>query len=89
MKTKTTLASLYSFPGFKAMANLKGIYGDPESRIITLKRRQKKRFAPAVGKAYALIMIQSLSVFVICLLAVREYILSLNKDVLAVKAVRP
>ena len=58
MKTKKTLAALYSFPGFKAQANLKGIYGDPESRIITLKRCQKKQFVLAVEQVCALIMIR-------------------------------
>lgn len=88
MKTKTTLASLYSFPGFKAMANLKGIYGDPESRIITLKRCQKKQFVLAVEQACVPIMIRSVNVFVTYLLAVLEFFLSLNKDALAVKNVR-
>jgi len=46
MKTKTTLSSLYSFPGFRASNQLKGILGDPHARIITLSRRQKKRFVP-------------------------------------------
>ena len=42
MKTKHTLASLYSFPGFRANCRLSGIFGDPHARVITLTRRQKK-----------------------------------------------
>lgn len=87
MKTKTTLSALYSFPGFKAIANLKGIYGDPESRIITLKRCQKKQSVPAVEQVYALIMIRKSNVFEICLLAVHGFFLSLNNDALLAKNV--
>jgi len=45
---KTTLRSLYSFPGFQAQAALKGIPEDPGARIIVLRRRQKKRPVPVV-----------------------------------------
>jgi hypothetical protein len=46
MKTKTSLRSLYNFPGFRALARFKcGIKGDPKARVIQLVRRQKKRFA--------------------------------------------
>jgi hypothetical protein len=45
---KTTLRSLYSFSGFQALASLKDAPGDPDGRIITLRRRQKKRPVPAV-----------------------------------------
>jgi hypothetical protein len=45
---KTTLRSLYSFPGFQAFATLKAVPDDPGARIIVLRRRQKKQPAPAV-----------------------------------------
>lgn len=45
---KTSLRSLYSFPGFFALATLKEVPEDPGARIIVLRRRQKKRFVPAV-----------------------------------------
>ena len=45
MKTKTTLNALYSFSGFQARSQLKGIFGDSPARIVTLVRRQKKRRA--------------------------------------------
>jgi ribosomal protein L34 len=53
MATKTTLKDLYSFPGFRARATLKPHSTDPEGRIVTLERRQKKRFVPAAAKRYA------------------------------------
>jgi len=40
---KTTLRSLYSFPGFQALAALKEIPEDRGARIIVLRRRQKKQ----------------------------------------------
>jgi len=45
---QTTLSSLYSFPGFRALATLKEAPDDPEGRVIVLRRRQKKQPAPAV-----------------------------------------
>jgi len=44
----TTLNSLYSFPGFRALSKLKEVPEDPDARIIVLRRRQKKQHAPAV-----------------------------------------
>jgi hypothetical protein len=49
---KTSLQSLYSFPGFRALATLKEAPDDPGGRIIVLRRRQKKRSALAgIAKA--------------------------------------
>ena len=45
MKTNQTLNKLYSFPGFRALTKLKGMFGDFPARIVTLVRRQKKRHA--------------------------------------------
>jgi hypothetical protein len=45
---KTSFQSLYSFPGFRALATLKESPDDPEGRIIVLRRRQKKQPAPVV-----------------------------------------
>jgi hypothetical protein len=47
MKTKKTLRDLYKFPGFRTRATLKPHPEDPEGCMITLERRQKKRFVPA------------------------------------------
>ena len=52
MKRARTLSELYSFPGFRAGAQLKGVFGDPDLRVIALRR--KKRPAPvqvAAGRA--------------------------------------
>ena len=37
----------YRFPGFRPKAKIKGIFGDPRARVITLQRSQKKQHAVA------------------------------------------
>lgn len=49
MKKITYLKDLYSFPGFRALARLKPHPEHPGAMVVTLKRRQKKRFVPAVS----------------------------------------
>ena len=42
------LADAYTFPGFRPLQRVQGIFGDPGVRLITLVRRGKKRsVAPA------------------------------------------
>ena len=53
MASKTTLKELYSFPGFRARAKLKPHATDSDGRIVTLERRQKKRFVLAVAQPCA------------------------------------
>jgi hypothetical protein len=57
MKIKATLNALYSFPGFRAGSGLKGLFGDPQARIISLERRQKKRAVHAALGALAFMII--------------------------------
>jgi hypothetical protein len=33
----------YAFPGFRPLPTVRGVFGDPKARVITLKRRSKKR----------------------------------------------
>jgi hypothetical protein len=42
METGRTLRDLFSFPGFVASAKLKGVFGDPRARVVTLRRRKKR-----------------------------------------------
>jgi len=46
MKRARTLSEIYSFPGFHAAARLNGVFGDPDVRIISLRR--KKSLAPVL-----------------------------------------
>src|SRR6202043_2192734 len=42
-KRSRRLWDTYSFPGFRPQQTVRGIFGDPKARVITLKRRSKKR----------------------------------------------
>lgn len=44
------LADAYTFPGFRPLQRVQGMFGDPSARLVTLVRRGKKRFvAPAAS----------------------------------------
>src|SRR5258708_28588189 len=43
------LSDGYSFAGFCARATVRGVFGDPDTRIVRLERRSKKRFAAVAG----------------------------------------
>jgi hypothetical protein len=89
MTAKQTLLSLYSFKGFRARSKLKGIDKDPEARVITLKRRQKKRNARAAGKVHAHSMIPKSNACAIYPRAGRGYFSSSNSDGFIAKAAVP
>src|SRR6267378_3577511 len=42
------LLDAYRFPGFRPIEEVRGVFGDPHARIVTLVRRSKKR---PVGRA--------------------------------------
>src|SRR5208282_2404784 len=44
-KRQRRLSDGYSFAGFRARATVRGVFGDPDVRIVRLDRRSKKRFA--------------------------------------------
>jgi hypothetical protein len=47
--SKKRLLDAYRFPGFRPLDDLKGVFGDPLARVVTLVRRSKKHdAAPAV-----------------------------------------
>jgi hypothetical protein len=43
------LSDGYSFAGFRARATVRGVFGDPDVRIVRLVRRSKKRLAAVAG----------------------------------------
>ena len=49
MKGPASIRALFSLPGFVAAAALKGVFGDRYARVIVLRRRKKRRCAPAVA----------------------------------------
>jgi hypothetical protein len=42
MKRARTWCELYSFPGFRAAAKLKGVFGDPDVRVAPLRRKKDR-----------------------------------------------
>lgn len=49
MKRARTLCELYSFPGFRAAAQLKGVFGDPDMRVVRLRRKKRPASVLAVA----------------------------------------
>src|SRR5206468_3024997 len=44
------LLDAFRFPGFRPQEHVRGIFGDPRARIITLVRRSKKRRVPVAER---------------------------------------
>ena len=44
------LLDAYRFPGFRPQATIKGVFGDPKARVVSLVRRGKKQSAGVAGK---------------------------------------
>jgi hypothetical protein len=42
METRRRLVDLYRFPGFRPRASVRGVFGDPQARVVSLERRGKK-----------------------------------------------
>jgi hypothetical protein len=45
------LSDGYSFAGFHARATVRGVFGDPDVRIVRLERRSKKPSAAVAGRS--------------------------------------
>lgn len=52
-KRARQLADAYAFPGFRPLRSVRGVFGDPKARIITLVRRSKKRCAASADERTA------------------------------------
>jgi hypothetical protein len=63
-KTKRLLDE-YRFPGFRPVAKIKGKFGDSNARIISLERRQKKRYVAVAEQFIEAIMTTKHDLFVI------------------------
>jgi hypothetical protein len=79
----------YRFPGFTPDQNVKGIFGDPNARVITLHRTQKKHSVQSVMKATTVSMIISNAACAICLQAMHAYIWIWTSGVSSVESVTP
>jgi hypothetical protein len=89
MAFKTTLKDLYSFPGFRAHAKLKPHAKDPEGRIVTLERRQKKQFVPAAARHCGVSGIGELTWYAIWMPVQPVSILRLNTAGYNARTVKP
>ena len=56
MKRARTLCELYSLSGFRAAAQLQGIFGDPDLRVVRLHREKRPAPVRAVADDVALFM---------------------------------
>lgn len=88
MNNQTSLKDLYSFHGFRAGVKLKPHPGHLGARVVTLKRRQKKVFAPA-DKSAADGTIPGVRQFATLTLAARRSILSSRFVVSNAESVKP
>ncbi|MEW6168879.1 MAG: hypothetical protein AB1651_14460 [Pseudomonadota bacterium] len=50
-KRARRLTDAYTFPGFRVLRTVRGVFGDPKARVVTLVRRSKKRCAASVPAA--------------------------------------
>ena len=50
MPSPKQLRDLYRFPGFVPLADIQVFGGDAQGVLLTLRRRQKKRFAACVAR---------------------------------------
>lgn len=48
-RKRKRLFDTYRFPGFRPEEVVKGVFGDPKARVITLVRRSKKRRVASVA----------------------------------------
>ena len=67
--TKTKAKALLDasrFAGFRCQARLRGVFGDPKARVITLMRRSKKRCAVFMDKPTGAFTISPAGEFEIC-----------------------
>jgi len=78
MESPKTIKDLFSFPGFVANAKLTGIFGDRYARLVTLRRRKKRQYAPVVVTDAEVGMTRPSSVFETCLSQDTESTLPLN-----------
>ena len=65
MKKTKRLLDEYRFPGFRPIAKIKGKFGDPKARIISLERCQKKLYVVIAAQFIKVIMTAKHDVFVI------------------------
>jgi hypothetical protein len=72
------LVDEYRYPGFRPLATIRNHPVDSDARIITMRRRQKKRFADAVERFIIHSMTERNGLSVTCHAQMHGYILKLR-----------
>ena len=65
-RVRRRLSDTYRFAGFRALEQIKGVFGDPRARVVTLMRRSKKLPAARAGEFTAAGTTESSEEFAIC-----------------------
>ena len=77
-KRQRRLWDAYAFPGFRPQPTVRGVFGDPKARVITLVRRSKKRSAAAAVE----FIVQQIKGTGVGFLASPLYFIKLNQQVI-------
>jgi hypothetical protein len=83
------LPDTYPFAGFRPVAIVRGIFGDPKARVVTLQRRRKKRPAASVASPNAPITTASSAASATCRVATPVSTWSSRFDGFSVASVVP
>lgn len=65
LKKRKRLTDAYRFPGFRPRSEVKGVFGDPKARVISLERTGKKTFAEHVAGSVGAFTIIKFAAFAI------------------------
>jgi hypothetical protein len=66
LRKRKRLTDAYRFRGFRPRSELKGVFGDPKARVISLERTGKKTFAEHVAEsvgAFTIIKFAAFGIF--------------------------
>lgn len=78
MKNSRTLCEMFSSKGFAAKNKLKGKFGDPKVRVITLRRQKKQRSVLCVEQNIEVIMIAEFVMYAIVMQKVIAFIFAMR-----------
>lgn len=88
MIRKRYLEDDYCPSGYRVRRTVRGVFGDPHARIITLDRRQKKLTVAVARNWHQAFMIERLREFVICLVGRHGFTWKLKCAELIVKSAK-
>jgi len=89
MRKIMRLPDTYRFPGFCPAAIVRGIFGDPKARVVSLHRRRKKRAVASAANPTALITTAGRGESAICPAATLAFTWTSRFDASSVAGVVP